>query len=420
MDSTEFSNLRYGMFVHYGLYSLLAHGEWVMNKEQLGPDEMRGLAARFTADQFDADALCDLAVRGGMRYIVLTSMHHDGFRLYHTELTDFCSTKSPCGRDLVAELIAAARKRGLKVGIYHSLNNWFDTPDAVDALEDKAAYDTFIARTFERVEELVRNYDFDILWYDGWWPFDAEGWKAEEMNARLRTIRPGLLFNPRNGAEGDFATPEGHMSAPSPWRPWEGCMTLNDSWGYHAGDDNWKSPRDVLNLLSSAARGGGNLLLNIGPRGDGSIPERSVEIIESVGRWLDQYGEAIYPGDRFSFALLERGDHRGDWSHHGPLTVGGNNLYLITTSWPGSEFVLAGLEMNVQSVSLLGADVPLDFEQVDGKVRVFGLPESQVDPVASVVRMVCDRAPEMYNCGGMRIPNVPHCWYDPMESDCVV
>jgi alpha-L-fucosidase len=420
MKRKEFEELRYGMFVHYGLYSLLERGEWVMNREKLSREQMLDLAARFTAENFDADALCALAVRGGMRYIVLTTMHHDGFCLYDTQLTDFNSVKSPCGRDLVAETIAAARKHGLKVGLYHSLNNWSAVPDAVDALEDKTAYGQFIANTFERVEELVRNYDFDILWYDGWWPFDAAGWKADEMNARLLSIKPGLLFNPRNGAEGDFATPEGHMSAPSPWRPWEGCMTLNDNWGYHAGDDNWKRPRDVLKLLLAAAKGRGNLLLNVGPRGDGSIPEESVTVIERVGRWLKPYGEAVYPAQRFSHALIERGDHRGDWCHHGPLTAAGNNLYLVATSWPGTEFTLTGLGMNVLDADLLGSDIKLTIAPENGKVKVSGLPEHPIDEVASVIRMVCDAPPTMYICGGMRTPAVPHCWYDPMKSDCVI
>jgi len=420
LTTETFAKLRYGMFVHYGLYSLLERGEWAMNREKIEPQEMQKLAARFTAEHFEADALCELAVRGGMKYFVLTSMHHDGFCLYDTKLTDFNSVKSPCGRDLVAETIVAARKRGLKIGIYHSLNNWSATPDAVDALEDPSAYEEFIDATMERIEELVTNYDFDILWYDGWWPFNAEGWKAEEMNARLRRIRPSLLFNPRNGAEGDFSTPEGHMSAPDPWRPWEGCMTLNDNWGYHSGDDNWKCPREVLKLLTAASKGGGNLLLNIGPKGDGSIPQESVEIVERVGDWLAQYGEAIYPGERFSHALEQRGDHSGDWSHHGPLTSDGKNLYLVATSWPGAAFTLSGLNMKIEDAKLLGSKVPLKVEQSGQRVRISGLPQKPSDELAPVIRMKCNQTPNMYNCGGMRIPQVPHCWYDPMESDCVV
>ena len=136
--SEEFVHARYGMFIHYGLYSLLERAEWVLNREQIPIDEYRKLADRFTAEHFDATALCDLAVRAGMRYIVLTTMHHDGFRLYDTALSDFSTAKTAAKRDLVAELVKAARARGLRIGLYHSLNNWTDQPDSVAALESRS------------------------------------------------------------------------------------------------------------------------------------------------------------------------------------------------------------------------------------------------------------------------------------------
>ena len=193
----------------------------------------------------------------------------DGFRLYDTQLSNFKSK-----RDLTAEIIAACRKRGLRIALYHSLNNWMDKPDSVDALEDKAAYEKFIANTFVRIRELVTKYNpIDTLWYDGWWPFNAEGWRGEEMNAMVRAIQPHILFNGRNGLPGDFGTPEGHVTAPTPWRPWEACITHNNSWCFHAGDHDWKRPGDLVDMLAKVAVGKGNLLFNIGPRGDGSIPE---------------------------------------------------------------------------------------------------------------------------------------------------
>ena len=131
----RFVAARYGLFIHYGLYSLLGRGEWVRNRELIPREDYAALAKQFTAARFNADELCELAVRGGMRYIVFTTMHHDGFRLYHTELSDFCTTKTAAGRDLVGEVVTAARKRGLMVGLYHSLNSWHDEPDAVQALE---------------------------------------------------------------------------------------------------------------------------------------------------------------------------------------------------------------------------------------------------------------------------------------------
>ena len=164
----EFSRLRYGLFIHYGLYSLLGRGEWAWNREEIPEADYSALANRFTADKFDADALCDLAVRSGMRYVVLTTMHHDGFRLYDSALSDFSTMQTSARRDLVAEFVTAARKRGLRIGLYHSLNNWHDQPDPVLALEDKAAYAKLIDATFARIRELVTKYNpIHLLRSDG-------------------------------------------------------------------------------------------------------------------------------------------------------------------------------------------------------------------------------------------------------------
>jgi len=415
---TWFTEARYGLVVHYGLYSLLERGEWVLNREQLPPDEYRMLARRFTAEKFDADAICKLAVRAGMRYIVFITMHHDGFRLYDSALSDFSTVKTAAGRDLVAEIIEAARRHGLRIGLYHSLNNWNDQPDAVAALEDRGAYEIFIKNTFDRIRELVTRYNpIDVLWYDGWWPFNAEGWRGEEMNAMVRAIQPHILFNGRNGLPGDFATPEGHLGAPRPWRPWEACMTLNNSWGYHRGDHDWKRPAQVVEMLATCAQGRGNLLMNIGPRGDGSIPEESVRVLETVGDWLSRYGECIFETDQFTFDLRERGEHRGDWSFYGPFTARGNALYWLVQRWPGETATFAGLECRVLKATLLGTNRPLSFTQTGGRVTTSGLPDTPPDPVCSVIRYDCDRPPVMYLTGGLRVPQAPHPHYDPCPSD---
>ena len=417
-DESWFQSARFGLFVHYGLYSLLERGEWVMNRERLSQDEMQALAESFTARSFDADRICDLAVSAGMRYVNLTTMHHDGFRLYDTELSDF-NTKRACGRDLVEEFVTAARARDLRISLYHSLNNWTDKPDAVDALENGDAYEEFMTGVFARVRELVTRFNpIDVMWYDGWWPFNAERWRGEEMNAMVREIQPHILFNGRNGLPGDFGTPEGHMSAPQPWRPWEGCMTLNDHWGYHRGDHNWKSPTEVIGLLATAASGNGNLLLNVGPHGDGSIPEPSVEILEEVGRWLSAHGESVFDTDLFTYDLMNREDHNGDWNSNGPFTLRGRSLYQLARYWPGTKLVVAGLNTEVEHVELLNVG-PCQFTQEDGKVTVTGLPDLPPDPVCPVLRFDCRKVPQMYLAGGMRIPNAPHPPYDPCQSEIV-
>ena len=412
-----FLNARFGLFVHYSLFSILERGEWVMNRERLSHDEMLALAKQFNPVNFDADRICDLAVSSGMRYVNLTTMHHEGFRLYDTELSDFNSMHY-CKRDLVEEFVNAARKRGLKIALYHSLNNWTDKPDAVDALESKGAYDEFIGNTFARLKELLTRFNpVDVIWYDGWWPFNAAEWQAEKMNAMLSEIQPHILFNGRNGLPGDFGTPEGHMSAPTPWRPWEGCITFNDHWNYHRGDQHWKGADEIVSLLATAASGRGNLLLNIGPRADGSVPEASVEILEKVGNWMKRNGESVRDTDSFTYGLMDRKGHNADWSHHGSFTRRGKTLYHLVRYWPGTRLVVAGLNTRVEQVSFLHSGQALKFTQKDGKVTIYDLPEAAPDYVCTVLKFVCADVPEMYLSGGMRIPKVPHPPYDPCQSD---
>lgn len=417
-STTWFEEARYGLFIHFGLYSLIGRGEWTMNREGISPAELREVAARFDPTGFDANAIADLAVAGGMKYLVFTTMHHEGFRMYDSELSDFCSTKLGPKRDFTAEIIAAGRKRGLKIGLYHSLNNWYDQPDGVAALESPADYETFIKNTHARIRELVTRYNpIDILWYDGWWPFDARGWRAKEMNAMVREIQPHILFNGRNGLAGDFATPEQHLAVPQPWRPWEACMTLNNNWGFHAGDQNWKSPTEIIKLLVRAAQGRGNVLLNIGPRGDGTIPSESENLIRTVGEWLKTHGECLRDTDLWTFDPHNRGEHRADWCHHGPMTASGNNLYLIATCEPPDRLVIRNVEAKVQEVIRLG-EGSLPFSQIGEKVEVELPPTSTPTPtLPRVYKFACDRPPTLYGTGGMRPPTVEHPRYDPMPSD---
>lgn len=415
MNIDEFMQLKFGMFVHFGLFSAMGRGEWVMNREQIPPEEMRSIAQNFNPDKFDADAICRLALDSGMKYIVFVTMHHDGFRLYDTALSDHNSVKV-CGRDLVAEMVDACRRYGLKIGLYHSLNNWFDQPDAVAALEDEAAYEKFIQATFARLKELVTKYKpFDIMWYDGWWPFNAQGWQAEKMNAMLKSIHPDLIFNGRNCLPGDFGTPEQHLTAPKPYRPWEACVTLNNSWGYVEGDDSWKHPLEVTNMLKSCAVNGGNLLLNVGPRGDGSIPEKTVEILQKVGSWLRNGGsEALTDCEPMPLSpAISPPTDRGDWDTQADFTCSGNNLFIIMKYHPAS-YTLTGLQCKVLEISCMGKNIP--FTQVGGKLE-FEVPADIREQFRPTFKVKCDVPPAIYRCGGLRVPQVEHPRYDPITPD---
>ncbi len=416
-----FIDARFGLFIHYGLYSILGRGEWVMNRERIAPDQYMKLMEQFTAEYFDADAICSMAKQAGMRYVVLTTMHHEGFALYDSDVVPYNSMKSTARRCLVGEFVDAARKHDLKIGLYHSLNNWSCKPDGADALENKVDYDRFIQHTFDRIEELVTKFNpIDVLWYDGWWPFNAEGWQAVRMNEMVRKHQPHILVNGRNGLPGDFGTPEGHMSAPTPWRPWEGCMTHNESWGFVSVDENWKPASEVIKMLATAAQGCGNLLLNVGPKPDGSIPQPSIDMLKQVGDWLNRHGDRIYDTERFTFNARERGDHRGDWYSHGPFTAKGNKLNLIATRWRDEgTMTLGGFVDKVQSVTLHGNDSqPVSFTQQGDVVQLTNLPKTNPDPIYPVLTFAfgTDR-PQLYLTGGMRVPKAKHPPYDPCPSD---
>jgi len=412
-----FREARYGLFIHYGLYSLLGRGEWVMNREGIPTEEYARLRERFTAEKFDADDIIRRARDWGMRYAVLTTKHHEGFCLFDSKLTDFTAPRSPAKRDLVAEFVSACRKHGLRIGIYCSLNDWHVVPGSVDALERPAeCYDRYLEYVHGQVRELMTNYgQVDVMWYDGWWPFGPAGWQAEKLNAMVRQLQPGILVNGRTGLAGDFKTPEGHIQHYR--EPWEACLTTNESWGYHAGDHEWKSPAQVAEMLRTCAAGQGNLLLNVGPKGDGSLPTEAVVLLDRVGKWLSAHAEAIYRTDRFTYSLRERGDGRAEFLHHGSFTAAGNNLYLHIRHWPGPVLHLPGVKCTVTGVQRLEDGRTFPFVQQGERVTVTGLPEQADMTVPVVLRFTTKEPPMLYLTAGVREPKVPHPHYDPAESD---
>lgn len=413
-----FAEARYGLFIHYGLYSLLGRGEWVLSREQIPIDEYKKLAGQFTAEKFDADDLVGRAKKDwGMKYACLTTKHHDGFCLYDSQQTDFTAPKTACGRDLVKEFVAACRKHGMRISLYHSLNDWTTSPSAVDALERPLeCHQKFIDFVHAQIREIMTKYGkIDVMWYDGWWPFDARGWQAEKMNAMVRELQPGILVNGRCALPGDFSTPEKHLTPGHGM--WEGCMTLNDHWGYHNNDHDWKSPKTVAGMLRQVAAGGGNLLLNVGPKGDGSIPQETVDILNSTGAWLKKNSEAIFTMDRFMFGAYTREEGKGDWNSHGRYTRNGNNFYLHIGSWPGKTLTFSGLESTVKRITFLETGEELKFTHKDTVMTVDLKAAVRDTSMPVVVKFECADEPSIYKSGGYRNPRVIHCRYDPIKSE---
>jgi len=374
---------KFGMFIHFGLYSVIGRHEWAMEMEGIPVAEYEKLAEQFNPKPNAAREWARLAKRAGMKYMVMTTKHHEGFCLFDTEFTDYCAPKRACGRDLVAEFVEAARAEGLRVGFYYSLMDWHH-PDGARCVEDEAARKRFVKYIHGQVRELMTNYGkIDILWYDVPWPLDAEGWESARMNRMVRELQPGIIINNRSGLPEDFSTPEQHVRGEPAGRAWETCMTMNDSWGYHKADDNWKTPKQILRYLITCARDGGNYLLNIGPKPDGSVPEESVHILNVVGEWMDKYGHTIYGAEpcdvkRSCFANFTRK---------------GTTLYVHIHFWPGEEWAIGGIRTKVKSAKLLPEGEPVKFEQNEFHVRFKDLPSEAPDNPISVLELECESIP---------------------------
>jgi alpha-L-fucosidase len=390
---------KFGMFIHWGLYSVIGQHEWAKEVEGVPILQYEILAKHFHPKPNAARDWARLAKRAGQRYMVMTTKHHEGFCNFATKLTDYNAAQQGPGRDLVAEYVEAAHAEGLRVGFYYSLMDWHH-PDGATCKTDEAARRRFVDYTHGLIRELMTNYGkIDVLWYDVAWPLNAEEWESEKMNAMVFDLQPDIIVNNRNLLPGDFSTPEQHIQAAEAGRAWETCMTLNDSWGFNRGDDAWKTPKQIVQNLATCANGGGNYLLNIGPMPDGSIPPESVRILSEVGAWLETNGKAIYETDRCQAG--------------GNVNVGytrrGNTLYLHQHFWPGHtpaaewldfykpEVVVAigGLKAKALSARLLKTGQKIELTQDDFSLRLTGLPLVAPDQPATVIEVECDSEPSV-------------------------
>jgi len=371
------NDARFGMFIHWGLYAQLGRHEWVMNRERIPVKEYEKLANTWKPKPRAAREWARLAKKAGMKYMVMTTKHHEGFCLWDTRQTDYNAVRRGPGRDLVAEYVEAAREFGLRVGFYYSLMDWHH-PDGARCAKNEKARRRFCDFTQGCVRELCSNYGkIDILWYDVSWPLGSPKlWESAKMNAMARKLQPDIIINNRSQLAEDFGTPEEHVTAAEAGRAWEACMTFNGSWGYMpcAPDEDWRRVREVLEFLRTAAGGCGNLLLNIGPKPDGSVPEQAVPRLEAVGKWLAKNGEAVY-------GKVDRADGL-EWMPLGQWTRKGNTAYFWCSRWPGSELAIGGLRSKLLSASILDSGKKIRFEQTRDRLILKGLPKKNPDRVA--------------------------------------
>jgi alpha-L-fucosidase len=387
-----FGQARFGMFIHWGAYSVAGRGEWVVNRERIPKEEyVRKYVDHFRAENYDPAAWAALAKEAGMKYAVLTTRHHDGFALWPTETDDFHAGRLGPKRDLVGPFVEAFRNAGLRVGLYYSPAAWYhpDYPGAYfrdwpgeEDWASEAARLRFIDYYRRQLIELMTRYGrIDYLWFDGCIPHNLQ---SREVNEELLRLQPHLLINERNGEPWHVKISEQVIKPAPPGTLWEACMTLNENWGFHGGDTNWKSPRQVVEMLTETASKAGNLLLNVGPRGDGSLPRESVEILRKVGNWLRTNGVSIYGSSRSPFG----------WNNWGRVTTRGNRVYLHIWNSTGPELCLSEIRNRVLSARLLDGGGNIAFEQAGERLFLKDLPLSSPDGIALTIELAVEGEPQ--------------------------
>jgi alpha-L-fucosidase len=395
-----FDESNFGMFIHWGLFSHLGGkwndktyygiGEWIMNPRVAGipVDEYKAVAKEFDPKDFDAKAIAQLAKDAGMKYIIITSKHHEGFAMFDSKADPFnIVAASTFARDPMKELSAACHELGLGFGFYYSHNQDWTTPGGTGGptkyADGKPATfeDYFYKKCLPQVKEICTNYGpIDFVWFDT--PGDMKKELVVELAKIVRKLQPNAMLCSRIGhGMGDYAS-KGDMEVPPANIEglWETCDTNNDSWSYAWYDNNFKSPKEILNRLIATVGRGGTYLFNVGPNGSGKIPEIGVKFLEETGKWIQKYSQVVY------------GAGSSPWGHAlpwGDVTTKGNSLFLSVFDWPqDGKLYLPGFDGDIVSAEILGGKTPvaITFEQVKGWT-VFNVPYKPADPLVSVIEV---------------------------------
>jgi len=417
-----FLDAKLGVFIHWGIYSAGDTSEsWAFFQGTISHEDYMAQAKTFTASNYDPDAWAKLFAEAGAKYAVLTTKHHDGFALWDTK-TNKLNAKdgSPAGRDLIGPFCDALRKHGLKVGLYYSHLDW-SHPDYASILpkgkqvhdhgnlhknrfgypqgpEDPAAWERFLDFHRAQLKELCTRYSPDLLWFDGDWERDPEQWRFKELRKQLLTWAPGVILNSRMGGYGDYGTPEQAMPITQPKGPWEFCVTINDSWGYQKHDTNFKSPRQCIRMLAECSGMGGNLLLDVGPKSDGTILPEQTDVLKGLGRWALKHSEAIHG----TVAGLPPGHFYGTST----LSKNRDILYLVCFDRPNGQVAVKGIQNAIKRTSVVGGG-ELAQKKIGGApwahlpgILWIDILESALDSDATVIKVELDGPLNLYTGAG--------------------
>lgn len=403
----DFDRAGFGMFVHWGFISTrgfelswpLVGGIPVLpySLSDVSVADYYSTAGDFSPAPGATKEWLAAARDAGMKYAVLTTRHHDGFALWPSKYTDFHAE-----RDLVAEFVDAARANDIGVGFYLSLSDWHH-PDYPPFSDDDASYVAYLGRRssadvwaryvdclFGQVQELLTNYGpVDVMWFDGQWERTTDEWRAPELRELIRSLQPDTLVNDRLPRQGDFTTPEQSIPPAPPDGRWETCMTMNKTWGFCPADTEYKSVRRLAHTLAETRAKGGNLLLNVSPRADGSLPPEQLERLHAVGEWVSRVGDAVYD--------VEPGFE--PWQFYGPSTRSSDRWFAFLTMRPYETVSIRGVHINrVKRVGVLGGDELAFTTSATAEQEMFGgdpvgeliveVPKSAIDPIATVLEVV--------------------------------
>jgi alpha-L-fucosidase len=405
-----FEDAKLGIFIHYGIYAVNDVSEsWSFhNKQVTWPAYMSQLSG-FTASKYDPTAWANLFKEAGARYTVITTKHHDGVALWDTKEKHYDVIRNtPAKKDLIDPLVNALRKNNIKVGAYFSLIDW-SHPDYPGFLKDSSRYKVaneparwkrFQGFFQNQLTELSTKFNPDLWWFDGDWEHSAEEWESSKVRANLLARNPGTIINGRLQGYGDYETPEQNFPVTRPsFKWWELCMTTNNNWGYRKSDTNWKTPYEVISIFVDAVSNGGNLLLDIGPKEDGTIPNEQVNILKELGAWNKRNGGAIFN----TIGGIPQGHF------YGPTTLSKDSttLYLFLHGKTSGPVMVKGLDNKIKSVEVLGSSTTLK-SKVVGKISwspVPGLvyidvPATSLDKYITVLKVTLDKPIKLYRGKG--------------------